>query len=861
MTINLPYQKKIAQVLQELHSDHAKGLDTEDASERLAEFGLNEIASSNRRGYLTIFLEQFKSPLIYILVLAAIMMIFVGQKSDAFLIVGLVIINSMIGTFQEGRARNSLEKLKNFTKHQALVRRDGKESIIPSEELVPGDILLLHEGDVVGADARILKSELLMTSEAILTGEAFPVEKISKEILSENLVVGDQKNMVFAGTSVSSGYGEAVVVNTGFGSELGKISKELLATQDVPLPMEKKVAELSKLIAFFVVVVALLVLLVGLWRGIGFIEMAAAVVGLTVSVIPEGLPVVVTIVLARGVWRLAKAKAIVRQMAAVEALGGADTLLVDKTGTITTGKMIIREIYFDGKKLIIDGKGYEPEGKVDGEDDAELRKLLEITYLSLRADVVKDKDLWTPIGDPTEAAIAVLCRKFGLKKDQLAGNYEPVFVKPFNSKKRYIEAAFSFKEENWRIYVGAPDFVARDLHLKELQAENKKIALEGKRVLALVLFGPKDKLFAYSLLSMEEEVRENVRSSINNAKKAGFKVAMMTGDFPETAQAIAAEVGIISQSEKILTGEEIEKLTDEQLAKEVEETTVFARITPAHKLKIVEAFKAKGHVVAMTGDGVNDAPALQAANLGIGLGSGTQVSKEAADLVLADNDFSTIVDAISEGRSIYLTLKKVILYLFSTNLGEVLVIFSALVLGLPLPLVAAQIIWLNFVTDGFLDISLAQDPPEKKTLVGRITSNTLIDGQMLTRILLMGGAMLYSTLPIFYFLSQHYSITYTRSFILLILSISQWFNALNVRSSEQSIFKTSLTNNYFLLFSFGLIFILQIIALQTNLGNQLLHTEKLGLLDWVLAFLVSTPILVIEEARKTFVRSEKAKAE
>ncbi|MDP2671875.1 MAG: cation-transporting P-type ATPase [bacterium] len=849
MNAKLPYQKKVPDLLSELGVDPEEGLSSEEARERLASHGPNKLATSASQSLLSIYINQFKSPLIYILIFAAAAMLFVGQKSDAVLIMGIVFINGVIGTFQEGRARNSLEKLKTLTKHKALVRRDGKELLCSSEELVVGDIVILHEGDVVEADSRVVKSEVLTTNEAILTGEAFPIEKTNAEIAKTNLVIGDQKNMVFAGTNVSSGYGEVVVVATGFGSELGKISKELLATSRVALPLEGKVKELSKLISLTVVVVAAFVFFVGLFRGIGLIEIFSVVVGLSVSIIPEGLPVVVTIVLAKGVWRMAKAKAIVRQMAAVEAMGGADILLVDKTGTITTGKMIIREVYFDDTKLGIGGEGYDPKGKVDGEENEKLRQLLEITYLSLRADVVAEKDLWTPIGDPTEAAIAVLCRKFGLDKEKLLTSYETVFTKPFNSKKRYIEAAFSAGKEEWQIYIGAADFLARDLNLNVLVSENKKIAQEGKRVVALVLF-KEGKLFAYALVVMEEEIRVQVESAVAEAKKVGFRIVMMTGDFPATAQAIAAKVGIFSEGDSILSGEEVEKLSGEELKEKIEHVSVFARITPEHKLKIVEAFKAKKHLVAMTGDGVNDAPALQAASLGIGLGSGTQVAKDASDIVLVDNNFSTIVGAISEGRAIYLTLKKVILYLFSTSFGEVLVIAGAIILGLPLPLLAAQIIWLNFVTDGFLDVSLAQDPPEAGSLGKKLSAKSLVDQEMITRIVIMGATMMVSALPIFYYLVQEHSLTYARSFILLVMCIIQWFNVLNVRSSEKSIFQIPLTNNYFLLASFAIVFSLQLFALQTSLGNSLLHTQPLGLKEWLLAALASSPILIVEEFRK-----------
>ena len=855
------YQKTIKSVLLELEVNFEKGLSNIQAEERLKTSGPNILASKKKETLFRVFLKQFRSPLIYILIFAATIVVLLGQRTDALVIIAVIIINAVIGTIQEGKARNSLEKLRSLAKHKALVRREGQDILIFAEGVVPGDILILHEGDRVAADARIIKSESLTADESTLTGEAYPVPKISDVIIRENLVVGDQRNMLFSGTSVSSGYGEAIVVSTGLNSELGKISKDLLETSGIPLPLEKKVQKLSHQIAIAVAAIAGLVFVSGLLRNIPTREIFGAVVGLSVSIIPEGLPVVVTIVLARGVWRMAKAKAIVRQMAAVEAMGSADTLLVDKTGTITTGNMLIKQIFLDTAHFTVGGVGYIPQGDIKGENPANperLKSLLKLTYLSLKADVVNENGNWKPIGDPTEAAIAVLCRKASLSKVQLQKDYKTVGTKPFDSKKRYLEATFAKGKEVWEVFVGAPDFLSKSLKIDHhLTQEYHKLTKLGLRVVGVAVFGPKNKqLFGYALFAIDEEIRPNVDKSIYEAKKAGFRVAMMTGDFPATGKSIAQEVGIFQNGDKVLTGEDIEKMSETELAELIDKVSVFARITPLHKLKIVNAFKKKGHVVAMTGDGVNDGPALQAANLGIGLGSGTQVAKDASDIVLVDNNFSTITAAIAEGRGIYLTLKKVILYLFSTSFGEVLVISAAILLGLPLPLVAVQIIWLNFVTDGFLDISLAQDPPEDNLLSQKVGIKNLIDNLMLGRIFLMGFAMLVATLPIFYFYTTHSSLIYARSMALLTLSIIQWFNALNIRSREQSLFKMPLTNNWFLIGAFIIVFSLQLFAIHTPLGNKLLHTTPLALNDWLIAALASSLIIIFEELRKIFARQK-----
>ncbi len=772
--------------------------------------------------------------------------------------------NSIVGAIQEGKARNSLEKLRSLTHHKALVRRGGEEVLISADEIVLGDILILKEGDRIGADARIVKEESFKVDEAILTGEAYAVEKSIDLIKKENLVVGDQNNMVFSGTSVVAGYCEAVVVATGFNSELGKISKELAQTANVPLPLAKKINSLSKFIGISVGVIATLVFVAGLFRGIPFLEIFSATVGIVVSLVPEGLPVAVTIVLAHGVWRMARAKAIVRQMAAVEAMGNADTLLVDKTGTITTGKMVIRQVLFGKDRFEVSGEGYEPKGEIKsesraGSEEPELKKMLELVYLSLNADVVHDENGgWKPSGDTTEVAIAVLCRKAGLDREKLEKEYKTVFANPFDQQKRYIEASFEQKVKKHHVFVGAPDFLAKKLKVDHgFLKDYHNLARGGMRVVGVAIFDGK-KVVDSALLAIDEEIRPNVDKSIKEAKAAGFSVVMLTGDYPETAKEIARKVDIYHDADEVLTGVDVEKMSESELSDKVNKVTVFARITPEHKLKIVKAFQKAGRICAMTGDGVNDAPALQAANLGIGLGSGTQVAKDSSDIILVNNNFETIIEAISQGRAIYFSLKKVLLYLFATSAGEVSVLAGAVFIGLPIPLLAVQIIWLNFVTDGFFVVALAQDNPTEKGLVSvrEIDTENLIDKLMIYRGILMGGAMLLCTMPVFYYFQEHYSLTYARSITLVILSVSQWFNAFNVRSRNKSIFL--LKPSAWLLVALGIVFVMQIFALGTELGNKLLRLENLSLEHWILAFAVSTLVIWVEEGRKILVKITKS---
>lgn len=852
------YQRSASSICDEFGVDPKQGLSLDEAKKRLGSSGPNILASKKKESLATILFRQVRSPLIYILVFASIVAGFLGEAIDAVVILVVILLNAVVGGIQEGRARNSLEKLRSLTRHRALVLRDGKEVLIASEEVVPGDVMILNEGDKVVADARIIVEENLRTDESILTGEAYTVSKIAIPIKKADLVVGDEKNMVFSGTSVSSGYGIAIVVATGFESELGKISKEILETSDVPLPLVAKIKRLTNFIVLAVVFICSGVLAIGLVRGINPVELFYAVVGLSVSIIPEGLPVAVTIVLASGVWRMAKNKAIVRQMAAVEAMGNANILLVDKTGTITTGEMNVREIYLEGEKFEVSGQGYDPEGVVIGPKGKvrdKLEQLAGLCFLSLKANVVKEEhDGWRPIGDPTEAAIAAFCLKAGASREELEKEYKVVFANPFDSEKRYIEAEFHKGSERRFVFVGAPDFIARDLGVDHnLLKDTEKLTLQGRRVVALAVFsGTREnkKLISSVLIAIDEEIREEVSAAVSQAHRAGFTVVMMTGDFPITARTIAQKVGIFRQNDKVLSAADIDKLNDEELGEALEKTTVFARITPAHKLRIVKVYQGLGHVCAMTGDGVNDAPALQAANLGIGLGSGTQVAKDSSDIVLTDDNFKTIVEAIAEGRLIYLTLKKVILYLFATSIGEVLVIAVALFIGLPLPVVAVQIIWLNFVTDGFFVVALAGDKTRSNLLsIKETRSDRLVDGLMVQRMLVMGVGMLAAALPIFSYYLLHFGLDYARTMALVVLAVTQWFNAFNVRSRFRSILFMPL-NNILLLVSLIVVAVLQFLVVQTEFGNEILHTVPLEPNDWMVAILASTIVIFAEELRK-----------
>ena len=505
------YQKSTEEIIDEFEVTLDKGLDQTVVKEKLRQLGYNILAKEKKETIFSLFIRQFKSPLIYILFGAAALVFFLGDFLDGIIILAVIVINSIVGTIQEGRAKNSLERLRALTRHKALVRRDGEEIQISAEEIVPGDILLINSGDRIAADARIIKEESFKVDEAILTGEAYSVEKHSRVISRDNLVVGDQRNMVFAGTSAVAGYCEAVVVATGLKGELGEISQEIKETSNVPLPLQKKLENLTRFIGFSVFIIASLIFIIGILRGIPFLEIFTATVGIVVSLIPEGLPVAVTIVLANGVWRMAKAKAVVRQMAAVEAMGNADCLLVDKTGTITTGKMVIRKVLFRNTEFTVSGNGYEPKGVIKSVDknktlESNLHDVMGLVYLSLKADVVHDESgSWKPIGDSTEVAISVLCRKLGLVRDRLSSNYKTIVTNPFDHQKRYIEAVFEKSGKKYHVFIGAPDFLSKSLKVDHgFVAHYHEMAKEGLRVVGVTIFGEnKSKVIDWALLAID----------------------------------------------------------------------------------------------------------------------------------------------------------------------------------------------------------------------------------------------------------------------------------------------------------------------------------------------------------------------
>ncbi|MBI4085757.1 MAG: HAD-IC family P-type ATPase [Candidatus Liptonbacteria bacterium] len=871
--------------LKRAHSSET-GLSADEVLARLQKYGNNSLPAQKTRGVFSIFLSQFLSPLISVLMGAAVIVLFMGETADGLIIFFVLFFNAVVGTIQEGKAQNTLKALKEFIEGSATVVRGGKIFIISDKEVVPGDILILQEGEKIPADARIITVHSLRVDESGLTGESIPVGKVAAALSGAAALIQDRKNIVFKGTNIVGGNGQAVVIATGLSTEIGKISKEI-ASIDTDVPLKKSIAGLSRIIIGAVLGIGGLIFILGILRGVDLRQMFAVVVSLSVSIIPEGLPIVMTLVLASGVWRMTKQNVLVKKLQAVEALGQAKIIAVDKTGTLTKNEMAIQKVYVDGKTYDIGGAGYEPQGEVSFEgtviDPLNYPEMLlagRVASFCADAKVVysEESKKWKVSGDPTEASMTVFAQKVGFK--DIDGTSEKILELPFDYLAKYHLTVHKFEGKNFLAAVGAPEKIIelcsriwRKQKSEKLSPQEKqeienvflKLSREGYRVVALAIDPdaektteiqkPSDLIFV-GFFGMRDPLREEVYDAVRNANAAGIRIVMITGDHKITAHAIAVEAGIARPEDEVITGDELEIHSDAELLKRFDASNVFARVTPNHKLRIIELFRKRGEVVAMTGDGVNDAPSLAAADLGVAMGIiGTEVAKEAADIVLLDDNFGNIISAVEEGRSIYRTIKKVVLYLFSTSIGEALTIVGAISLGFPLPVLPAQIIWLNLVTDGFLDVALAMEPKEDGLLSSHSAkpSKYILDSFTIKRMAFMGVIIALGTLFIF---SQYLdgNIEKAVTVSLTTLAVFQWFNAWNCKNETKSIFSANPFGNIYLVGATLTVIVLQLMAVYNPFFQKFLHTTSLNFVEWVYIVGMAASVLVFEEARKAIWR-------
>ncbi len=906
-----------------------QGLTSHEAEKRLLKYGKNILQKKKKKPAFLLFAEQFNSFIVWILIFSVVISFILGEKADAIVIISILILNAILGFIQEYKAERSLEALRKMSAQKSRVIRNGKEKIITSEELVPGDIVLIEAGDRVPADLRILEETRLEANESMLTGESSSVEKTSLPLKAAS--VAEKANMLFAATTITKGKAKAVVVATGMNTELGKIAGLVQRTEDRKTLLQEKLDDFGKYLGVGTLVICAIVFFVLLFKHKDILHSLMFSVSLAVAAIPEGLPAVVTICLALGVQRMVKKNALIRKLSAVETLGSTDVICTDKTGTLTYNQMTVRKIFVPWLYADVTGHGYSKDGELsignkafkDLSKQIQNRILLISELMTLCNDAKVFFDKKKILGDPTEAALIVAAKKAGTDKAALESNYPRIDELPFDSDRKLMTTvhiqksktgSFAldsfFKKKGHKLVAvkGAPDvLLERCSHAlingkkakltkslkKKIAKENEKLASSALRVLAIAfkIVSEKQKIgqeiesrlvFA-GLVGMIDPPRKEAKKAIMLCKKAGIKVVMITGDHKATAVAIARELGLGKEITAV-TGQELDKIKD--LRDAVNNIAVYARVSPEHKYRIVDALQDNGYVVAMTGDGVNDAPALKHADIGVAMGiSGTEVSKEASSMVLLDDNFATIVNAVKEGRAIYSNIKKFILYLLSSNFGEVLTIFFASLISPVLPLFALQLLWMNIVTDALPALALGVEKPGEGIMEQkpRKKSEKIITKSDFFSIANVGAIMTLGTLGIFYYYlvsngwsfgqaidfskcistdlackSQHAGY-YAVTMAFTTLVFFQFFNVFNNRTEKKSIFKFNHLSNKKLLIAVGISVALQLFVIFSPLNAFFKTVKIISLKDWAVILAVCSSVIVAEELRKYFIRKSEKK--
>ncbi|WP_188385417.1 calcium-translocating P-type ATPase, SERCA-type [Ornithinibacillus halotolerans] len=881
------YQLDVEQVEQKLQVTSNRGLSPKQVEERQKKFGYNTLETGKQASKWILFIKQFQDFMVLVLLAATLIAGMLGEFVDAIAIMVIVLVNGFIGYFQEQKAEKSLEKLKELSAPMANVFRDKRWEKISSRELVVGDIVKVNSGDRIPADIRIVKSNSLETEESALTGESLPVMKHATAIMRDDLDAGDQVNMGFMGTLVTRGSGIGIVVGTGMNTVMGQIASLMSSTKKVPTPLERKLAELGKILIVVAILLTILVVGLGIIQGHPVYNMFLAGVSLAVAAIPEGLPAIVTVALSLGVQRMIRKKAIVRKLSAVETLGCASVICSDKTGTMTENQMTVKEIYLNGENIVVTGDGYDIEGqfllgkKKLKVDYPNLETMLLYGQLCNNAELQVKKGKYFVNGDPTDGALVVAARKVGL--NHLSGdNYKIIKEIPFDSdRKRMSVVVEDQNDRRFLITKGAPDvllprctYFLEDDGRKLLKERNKehieqaidRMAEKALRTIAISVrplskdvplesaFLEKDLTFI-GLYGMIDPPRKEVKSAIAECRQAGIKTVMITGDHVKTARAIAKQLNLLPEDGLVLEGSQLNQMTTDELEEIIEDTYVFARVTPEHKLKIVKAFQKKGHVVAMTGDGVNDAPAIKASDIGISMGiSGTDVTKEASSLVLMDDNFATIKAAIQEGRNIYENIRKFIRYLLASNVGEILVMLFAMLLGMPLPLVPVQILWVNLVTDGLPAMALGLDKPEDDVMKRAPRSpnegvfarglgfKIISRGILIGLVTLIGFIVAYQNTP--------ENLVYGQTIAFTTLVMAQLIHVFDCRS-DNSVFDRNPFENIYLIFAVLSSVLLLLVVIYWPPLQPIFHTVGLDLRDWMLVLgLAAIPTVLFGFTRK-----------
>ena len=857
------------EVLRQLVTDEKQGLTEKEVQERQEKYGKNKLEEKKKESFIVKFIKQFNDFMIIILIIASIISAVVSKMQgendyvDSIIIIGIVVFNALMGVIQEAKAEKSIEALKQMTPQLAKTIRDGKTVEVNAEELVKGDIIILDAGNFVPADCRILESHNLKIEESSLTGETQGAEKDADILCSKNAPLGDMKNMAFMASITVNGHGKAVVTDTGMSTKVGQIANMIIEDEAPQTPLQKKLGEVGKILGLACLAICIIIFIMGLIKHIEPVEMFMTSVGLAVAAIPEGLPAIVTIMLSIGVTKMAKKNSIIRKLPAVETLGSSSVICSDKTGTLTQNKMKVVDVRSQSKKFII-----------------------ELATLCTDCDVNVENGVAKVSGEPTEKAIVEECINVGSTKNRLENFMPRVNEIPFDSNRKMMTTIHKIGNKYRIITKGAPDVLLqkctkqidsisemtsqynikiRNLENLKIQSDNRQMAQKALRVIAVAYKdldtlpskidsqNIENNLTFVGLIGMIDPPRDGVKEAVQVCKNSGIKTVMITGDHLETAKAIAKDLGILEQKDMAITGQELDKMTQNQLEKNIKKYSVFARVTPEHKVRIVKAWQRNDAVVAMTGDGVNDSPALKNADIGIAMGkNGTDVAKNAADIILTDDNFVTIVEAVKQGRNIYDNIKKAIHFLIATNIGEIVTIFMGLVLGLKSPLLAIQLLWINLVTDSLPAIALGLEKPEKDIMQRKpVDSKKGIFADGLWNKIIVEGIMIgVLTLVAFSIGNKYYGLEVGRTMAFLSIGFLELIHSFNVKN-ERSIFEAGLFENKYLVGSFVLGIFIQTIVVVIPAFANIFEVVPLNLTQWIITVTISIlPVPVIELQKK-----------
>lgn len=886
------YNKTADTCISELGSDKVNGLTNDKAYELLEKNGRNELTQKKKKSLLSKIIDQFKDPMILILLAACGLSVAAGEITDSFIIIAIVILNTILSLSQEGKAEKAIEALQKMASPMAKVYRDGKYIQIPSAEIVVGDIVELETGDIIPADLRLIDSYNLKIDEASLTGESVPVEKFADKVYEGDIEIGDRENMAFSSTIVSYGRGKGLVIGTGANTEIGKIATTLDSFEEEETPLQRKLAGLSKSLGLITIAVCILVFGVGILYKQPFLLMFLTAISLAVAAVPEGLPAIVTIVLSLGMTRMAKKNAIVKKLLAVETLGTTTVICSDKTGTLTQNEMTVKKLFVNGKVYDVEGTGYEPVGNVllndsvvDYTNEEEMLILSKISTLVNDAKLEVHDEMYKMIGDPTEGALLTFSEKLKITKADLNDAFERVGEIPFDSDRKMMttfnrgflggnvvsstKGAPDIVIDNCKyILINGKEEILTDELRTDILKQNSNFAKSALRVLAFAYRkfdsvpenasteNTEREMVFVGLMGMIDPARPEAREAIKQCKSAGIIPIMITGDYLETAVAIAKDLGILEDESKAIMGRELNKMSEEEIREVVKTTRVFARVSPENKVQIVTALKENGHIAAMTGDGVNDAPAIKKADIGVAMGiTGTDVAKNTSDVILTDDNFATIVSAVHEGRIIYSNIKKFVSFLLSCNVGEILIVLISILINIPVPFIPIQLLWLNLVTDSFPALALGVEKGEEDimSVPPRDPKESILDKKTMALIISQAVAITVATLGSYYYGLQHYPdhIEGARTVAFFTLITSELLRSYSVRSDKYTVFHIGIFSNKTLVYGTLLSFFMMLCVIYIPFLQTYFKTVSLGIKELSVALPLSFIPFIVAEVGKS----------